>query len=61
MLINKQVLYSPVCFGALGLMGGSPCPPELMKKIISVMGFKEILVSAFIVFYYDYSSRQDQV
>ncbi|KAM7370413.1 hypothetical protein PAMP_009965 [Pampus punctatissimus] len=29
-----------------GIMGGSPCPPELVKKIISVMGIKEITISS---------------
>ncbi|KAL6094481.1 acsf2 [Pungitius sinensis] len=28
-----------------GIIGGSPCPPELMKKVISVMGIKELIVA----------------
>ncbi|XP_071319669.1 medium-chain acyl-CoA ligase ACSF2, mitochondrial [Trachinotus anak] len=27
-----------------GIMAGSPCPPELVKKVISVMGIKEITI-----------------
>ncbi|KAM8836411.1 medium-chain acyl-CoA ligase ACSF2, mitochondrial [Spinachia spinachia] len=27
-----------------GIMGGSPCPSELVKKVISVMGIKEVVV-----------------
>jgi len=33
-----------VCVAA-GIIGGSPCPPEIVKKIISEMGVKEITVS----------------
>lgn len=32
-------------FGAVGIMGGSPCPAELVRNVISVMGVKEIIVS----------------
>lgn len=60
-MLISQVLCSSVCFGAVGLMGSSPCSPELVKKIISVLGFEDILVSVFLVFYYVYSSHQDQV
>ncbi len=28
-----------------GIMAGSPCPPELLKKLISAMGIKGIVVS----------------
>ncbi|XP_054454580.1 medium-chain acyl-CoA ligase ACSF2, mitochondrial [Anoplopoma fimbria] len=28
-----------------GIIGGSPCPPDLVNKVISVMGIKEIVVS----------------
>ena len=26
-------------------MAGSPCPPEIVKKVISTMGIKEFVVS----------------
>ncbi|CDQ61808.1 unnamed protein product [Oncorhynchus mykiss] len=28
-----------------GIMAGSPCPPEIVKKVISTMGIKEFVVS----------------
>lgn len=37
--------YSSVCCCTVGIMAGSPCPPELLRKIISVMGIKGITVS----------------
>lgn len=28
-----------------GIVAGSPCPPEIMKKVINIMGIKEFTVS----------------
>jgi len=29
-----------------GIAGGSPCPPEVIRKVINGMGVKEMLVSS---------------
>jgi len=29
-----------------GIAAGSPCPPEVIRKVLNVMGIKEMLVSS---------------
>lgn len=42
----SQVKGFSVWFGTAGIVAGSPCPPEIIKKVISTMGIKGMTVSA---------------
>lgn len=45
-------LFASVCLHlwTLGIMAGSPCPQELVKKVFSDLNAKEITVSLFLFF-----------
>ncbi|XP_031699466.1 medium-chain acyl-CoA ligase ACSF2, mitochondrial [Anarrhichthys ocellatus] len=44
MVSQQEVAKHDLSSVLAGVMGGSPCPPDLVKKVISVMGIKEITV-----------------
>ncbi|XP_075950302.1 medium-chain acyl-CoA ligase ACSF2, mitochondrial [Anarhichas minor] len=44
MVSQQEVAKHDLSSVLSGVMGGSPCPPDLVKKVISVMGIKEITV-----------------
>ncbi|KAM6899005.1 medium-chain acyl-CoA ligase ACSF2, mitochondrial [Lycodopsis pacificus] len=44
MVSQQEVAKHNLSSVLAGVMGGSPCPPDLVKKVISVMGVKEIMV-----------------
>ncbi|KAK9530001.1 hypothetical protein VZT92_011541 [Zoarces viviparus] len=45
MVSQQEVAQHDLSSVLAGVIGGSPCPPDLVKKVISVMGVKEITVS----------------
>ena len=40
-------MYLSVCFCAVGIMAGAPCPSEIIRKLKTNMNIKEITVSAY--------------